>query len=359
MLELFKPKPAPVDPQPLPWPDLQEARKDEPSAYLASSGLSAAVNVAINLGKPLLLTGEPGTGKTQLADAIAWQLSRYAGFEMRDRALKFQVGSTSVARELFYSFDRLRQFSDYQIVKDAKARPSYESYLTLSPLGIAFLLAQPENRLYARVPAAFRTEMARPQRSVVLIDEIDKAPRDFPNDLLNELDSYAFSVPELAPVSAGYDLGESALPSVRIDGKWRPVIVITSNSEKHLPDAFLRRCIFFHIDFPDRDTLLEIAMRRLLAASRVGSGVMSRALTFFYELRERPPEPHRKPGTAELLDWLDLMLRVMAGAAEPGVEDITARAETYRGTLSALAKNEDDLKRARAMFDSFFGIQKT
>lgn len=360
MIELYKVEPAPTGTLvAAEWPEASVDRFTDPSGYRPSSDLVAAVNVSLSLGKPLLLTGEPGTGKTRLASNIAWQLSRYPGLAFGRQVLEFNVRSTSAARDLFYSFDSMRRFADIQ----TKNLKGVESYLTFNALGIAFLLSLPENLHYGRIPAKFLPGNEKPARSVVLIDEIDKAPRDFPNDLLNEIDNYRFNVPELAasvpvvnsddPKTRDNGGAMLAVPEIKARAGHRPVIIITSNSEKHLPDAFLRRCVFFHIDFPDQGALTKIVKERFKAPRPILEDLLKPALDFFFDLRECPPTPQKKPGTAEFLEWLDVLNtllngkeardRFLAGEIDPAVAS----------TLTILAKTREDLWRAQGLLVDF------
>ncbi|MFN9290909.1 MAG: AAA family ATPase, partial [Planctomyces sp.] len=215
------------------------------SAYLADQGLRDAVNVALTLGDPLLLTGEAGCGKTQLAASIAYE------FDLGP-PLVFNAKSTSGARDLFYRYDSLRHFHDIQVrgtrelksvdirrLRPVASKTSTErraerpkpvnvlDYIDFQALGLAVLLSKPPEEVAAYLKPRDRDR--GPRRSVVLIDEIDKAPRDLPNDLLNEIEEMEFTVPEIGKrfqAEAGY----------------RPIVIITSNTQKNLPEAFLRRC---------------------------------------------------------------------------------------------------------------------
>jgi len=228
--------------------------------YFADPGLREAVNVALQLRQPLLLTGKPGTGKTLLAYSLALEL----GLE---DPIKFETKSTSEARDLFYHFDSLSRF---HAPSSEKANDGL-SFLQLRALGEAIVrsmdVAQIKNAFGVEEVTHVHPELAdshQPHRSIVLIDEVDKAPRDFPNDILNEIENLYFRIPELQidSVSANLKMGESADLS--------PVIILTSNSEKALPDAFLRRCVFYHIPFPERDRLEKIVRSQL--ASLGGAG---------------------------------------------------------------------------------------
>jgi MoxR-like ATPase len=171
------------------------------------------------------------------------------------------------------------------------------------------------------------------RRSVVLIDEVDKAPRDFPNDLLNELDYFHFSVPELGnePVSA--------------DNDYRPIVVITSNSEKDLPDAFLRRCIYYNLPFPDRETLEKIVARRLGEFAGSSSALYKGALDLFFQLRERSSQLRKIPATAELLDWLLALRKCQNGGASVLTRKLVDK------TLSSLVKTAEDQVKATVIVE--------
>lgn len=315
-----------------------------PSKYLPDDGLVNAVNVALLLNQPLLVTGEPGTGKTDLAYSVSWQL----GFK-DPSPIKFETKSTSVARDLFYTYDNVGRFHAAQTKQGSQ---DSRAYITYNALGKAILLANKEEKVekYFPVrravpkPEEFSDDGTPPEppfvhggqrRSVVLIDEIDKAPRDFPNDILNEIEHMYFKIPELENVE------------VRAEREWHPVVVLTSNSEKGLPDAFLRRCIFYHILPPDYDKLKEIVEARL---NYKGSTV-NEAVELFINLRGPNSLMVKKPATAEFLGWL-AAIRWRAEHHQISDEKGILRKHVdklVKPTLSVLVKNEADLKPAEAI----------
>ncbi|MFO7561009.1 MAG: MoxR family ATPase [Enhygromyxa sp.] len=222
--------------------------------YIVSEDLGRAVDVAVAIGRPLLIKGEPGTGKTLLAVDLARQLD--------SPLIRWQVKSTTKAVEGLYQYDTVKRlhdsrFGDGEVGDIAK-------YIELGPLG-----------------QAFESE----GRTVVLIDEIDKADLEFPNDLLHELDAMSFTIPETGRV---------------VEARQRPIVVITSNNEKELPDAFLRRCVFHWIAFPEREL-----MARIVAVHHpdVEDQLLASALEAFYQLR-RVEGLRKPPSTSELIDWI-------------------------------------------------------
>jgi MoxR-like ATPase len=255
----------------------------DPSLYNPAPGLIDALNAALILGQPLLLTGDPGCGKTEAANYLAWRLGLDGGAEGRqgDAARRFDVKSTTSAKDLFYSFDVIARFYAAQVGEDTSA----ERFLSLNALGRAILEASddPAGGLREQL---LGTAAVEARRSVVLIDEIDKAPRDVPNDLLVEFDKLRFHVPEISRTFA-------AAPDLR------PIIVLTSNRERDLPDAFLRRCIVFSVPFPNDDQLRDIIDRRIPGMKRK---VVDEAVHVARGLRSA--NLRRAPGTAELLSFV-------------------------------------------------------
>jgi MoxR-like ATPase len=296
---------------------------DHPSGYLPDPGLVDAVNVALLLGKPMLLTGDPGTGKTQLAYSVAWQLASRRLINVSSAAVeKFETKSTSQSMDLFYTFDTLRRFHAAQSGGSTKN----VDYITYNALGTAILSALP----YEAIADVVRSDFifTRPKRTTVLIDEIDKASRDFPNDLLNEIEEMYFRVPELGNLSVG------GIKLISED--MRPILFITSNSEKNLPDPFLRRCIYYHIPFPGPDRLKAILLSRLPRLGSLQGRLLADATALFVRLQSE--NLRRKVSPAELIHWLSFMLRRGALHDRPLAE---AEEQALAG-VGALAKDPSD-----------------
>jgi MoxR-like ATPase len=295
------------------WPELLDrSALTDPAGYAADPGLVDAVNVAVSLQQPLLVTGEPGTGKTQLGYSVAHELEL-------PPPLVFHTKSTTTIRDLFYGYDALRHFHDAQFQAGSK---DTEQYIEYSSLGLAILLAIDPDEADPYLPEHLRGR--GPTRSVVLIDEIDKAPRDVPNDMLNELEDMAFTVKETGRTFAA-------------KGDHRPILIITSNSEKVLPDAFLRRCVFYHIPFPDGDRLREIVKSRISPNGGFTEAMTSHAIEHFQEIRSLTLR--KPPATAELLEWITILQRheIDVRNATPEERDVIAL------TYSVLAKSGQDL----------------
>jgi len=258
-------------------------------AYVATDDLTVAVNAAVTLERPLLVKGEPGTGKTELARQVAGAL----GMEL----IEWHVKSTTRAQQGLYEYDAVSRLRDSQLGEDRVH--DVANYIKRGKLWQAF---------------------AADKRVVLLIDEIDKADIEFPNDLLQELDRMEFHV---------YETGET------VTAHQRPVVIITSNNEKELPDAFLRRCFFHYIRFPEMET-----MKRIVEVHFPGlkDRLLTAALTQFYEVRETPGLK-KKPSTSEVLDWLKLLL-----AEDLAPEDLRGDARDALPRLhGALLKNEQDV----------------
>ena len=258
--------------------------------YVATEDLTTAVNAAVTLGRPILIKGEPGTGKTQLAEEIAHGLER--------PLLQWHIKSTTKAQQGLYEYDAVARLRDSQLGDDRVHDIS--NYI-----------------VRGKIWEAFESDV----QPVLLIDEVDKADIEFPNDLLQELDRMEFYVYETQRL---------------VKATHRPIIVITSNNEKELPDAFLRRCFFHYIKFPEKETMERIVDVHF---PKLKKNLLSEALNAFYKVRD-VPGLKKKPSTSELLDWIKLLL----------AEDIppeALRAEDNRKAIpplyGALLKNEQDV----------------
>jgi MoxR-like ATPase len=311
------PPPSRPPPQRLRKPILADAA--DPAGYLPDPGLVDAVNVALVLRQPLLVTGEPGTGKSHLAASVAYQLGL-------DPPLPFETKSTTIARDLFYTFDNIGRF---RAAQTAGASSDPRLFINYNALGLAIVLANEEGAISQALPPGFVHGGRR--RAVVLIDEIDKAPRDFPNDILNEIERLYFRVPELGALS------------LAADAEYRPVVIMTSNSEKSLPDAFLRRCIFYAIPFPDEMRLERIILSRLSGRIAAGQPLLRDAIDFFVALREDEVAMGKRPGTAELLNWLAALLDFGCDSTQP----LAPQGQIVQRTLATLGKMGLDQQRVQ------------
>ncbi len=299
-------------------PLADDSIRTDPSAYVSSDAIRHAVNAAVALGKPLLVTGEAGTGKTQLASRVAWELTpQYA------KPLRFQVRSRSEGMELFYRYDSLRHFQDAQTQKAKEAR----DYIRIEALGEAILRANP-GQAHAREYTTRAPLPDAPMRSVVLIDEIDKAPRDLPNDILAEVEEMKFTIAE-----TGHEF--------QAEASHFPVVILTSNSERDLPDAFLRRCVYLHIDPPNEATLLAIIKARVKPLSHFSEDALHDVIQRYEEIRSQVKR--KKPATDELLSWVKMLdhLRVNPKRVEAGQKEALAL------SYAVLLKDKEDLERIR------------
>jgi MoxR-like ATPase len=294
----------------------------DPQGYDAGAELAQAVNVALALSMPLLITGDPGTGKTQLAFRMAAELGL-------GKPLRFDTKSSSQANDLFFSFDNIRYFAASQLAAGrGQESPHPRNFVRYEALGEAIIRTRAHHEVALLLPSdhvAFA-----PSRSVVLVDEIDKAPRDFPNDLLNQIENLEFTVSELGNAH------------IRADMQFAPIVVFTSNSEKQLPEPFLRRCIYHHIEFPSIDKIDEIVAGRIRDIP-LAQPAFASAKKFFFELRDAGLT--KKPSTSELLDWLRA-LRAAGLDAEAKFSD-PQQIEIAHACLGSLVKTEEDLRRAR------------
>ena len=258
--------------------------------YISTDALSTAVNAAITLERPLLIKGEPGTGKTMLAEEVSKSLGK--------NLIRWHIKSTTKAQQGLYEYDAVSRLRDSQLgdsrVKDIK------NYIKKGVLWDSFVAEE---------------------KPVLLIDEIDKADIEFPNDLLLELDRMEFHV---------YETKENVI------AKHRPIVIITSNNEKDLPDAFLRRCFFHYINFPDHDTMRAIVSVHF---PKIKKFLVDSALKAFFEVRETPGLK-KKPSTSELLDWIKLLL-----AEDIGPEALRAKdsKDALPPLYGAILKNESDV----------------
>ncbi len=262
------------------------------SEYVTSEPLRNAVNVSIALGRPLLIRGEPGTGKTLLAYSIARGLNK--------KLITWNIKSTTKANEGLYVYDTVQRLNDSRFNNKDVSR--IENYIHLGKLGYAF---------------------TSPEQVVLLIDEIDKADVEFPNDLLNEIDEMSFYIPET----------DTTIKAIH-----RPITIITSNAEKELPDAFLRRCIFHYIEFPDPQLMEKIVHVHF---PNIEDNLLHEVVKAFYKLRQID-DLRKKPSTSELIDWLKAL--IAAGIPKENI----ARDLPFTGTLLKKETDHHQLTRVRA-----------
>jgi MoxR-like ATPase len=315
---------APAAPAPLPQRGSVDAT--HPRNYMADQGLADAANTALLLRQPLLLTGEPGTGKTQFAASLSWELGLGAS------VLRFDAKSHSKSKDLFYTIDTLSWF---QVAQSRVETANPLNFISYNALGEAILRANDAANIASIVPPHFK-HPGPGSRSVVLIDEIDKAPRDFPNDLLSEIEELRFHVPELKNVA------------IAADPDFSPIVIITSNSERDLPDAFLRRCVYYDIPFPERDRLIAIVRARLREAVSDDEFLVS-AIALFEELRTPNAGLRKRPATAELLGWITALRRSDPQSPNP----LRTNPGLAKMAIPTLVKTHDDLDRARPIVEAW------
>jgi len=318
--------------------------KSPQSYYLSDTNpLKATIFLALQLGRPLLITGEPGTGKTQLAHWAAWYLSTKSDPNITPflpDPFVFHTKSGSSGKDLFYNYDAISHF------QDKEGKKNVAEFISLSAMGQAICQTRGRNMLLSR----FGLERIRnvnsiegtPHSSVLLIDEIDKAPRDFSNDLLNEIENNRFFIPEMEK-----EISKSE------DRKTRILVILTSNGEKSLPDAFLRRCLFYHVPFPSENDLVAIILQRLGPfLDEIGNNSLVdfkehylRALKLFHLIREKSPV--KPPSTSELLDWLKVLHVeniIKENIDENNIEYLPpARKKALQLSLYTLVKTKEDL----------------
>jgi len=317
------------------------------SNYLPDEGLQAAVEMAIEMEMPLFITGEPGTGKTMLAYWIAQNENYRTKYKLHNELLRFNVKTTTTAKDLLYRYDAIRHFRDS---RRADEELNILNYIHFEALGQAILTA-------------------RTKRHIVLVDEIDKAPRDLPNDLLYEFEKLSFRIEEASkkeledpqfswkdiPSLQGLEVEKPVFDkqhfihfaSKEEQGKGKddikkPILILTSNSEKNLPDAFLRRCAFYHIPFPEnKERLLDILEIKGLYDKKKETALVQEAVDFFLGLRQNAGL-RKKPATAELIAWVELLHSVNINPRKELSADEFRR---LRPSLSLLGKNKEDLDR--------------
>ncbi len=289
-----------------------------PEPYLPSLGLIEAVNVALYLRRPLLLEGDPGCGKTRLAYAVAYEL----GYPL----MECYIHSNHRARDLLYTYDAVRRLYDIQ---EKTAKP-HKEYVSLGPLGQAIQLSEND------------------QPSVVLIDEIDKADIDFPNDLLLTLDRLWFKADEVPESKSESDSKGGFRIDAHKEDKTRkdmwPLIIITSNREKELPKAFLRRCLFYYIPFPDESALQQILVTHFPHLKE--TPLFSLALSRFWQLKKALVQWRKALSTSELLDWIEILERdeKLGKLTVEKLKDVNLKDLPH---LEVLVKTQSDLEALR------------
>lgn len=295
------------------------------ATYEPSKGLIKAGEMAFVLGRPLLLSGKPGTGKTQYAHWLAADKEK-EGFN--PKPFVFSTKSTSVYSELFYNYDAVSHF------RNKSENKSASDFIELTALGKAIICAKGLNTISGELRriAERSIPIDHKHASIVLIDEIDKAPRDFPNDLLHEIENLSFTIKEI-----------SSEPIVLTDQeKEKIAVILTSNFEKGLPDAFLRRCLFYHIEFPHKQELMEIVMRKISMSKQDTELVkqLDDKLSMF-ETIYNYDNIQKKPGTSECIDWINWLFKnKLLGKPFADIEH----------SLVILLKNEADQKNIRSLF---------
>jgi MoxR-like ATPase len=292
-------------------------------SYQPSEGLVDIISMARALGRPLLLTGKPGTGKTQFAKWYAKQPQNDFGHDI----FQFNTKSTSVYNDLFYEYDAISHF------RDKKGEREITDFIKLTALGKAIVCAKGAENIsdenLKKIIAQSDLKDLKP-RNIVLIDEIDKAPRDFPNDLLYEIENLSFTIKEL---------------NLRIileeEQKHNIVVILTSNDEKNLPDAFLRRCLFHYIEFPTKESLIAIIQKKL--DIKEWKDNHQQIIDFFYLIYENK-SIDKKPSTSECIDWINFLknFKDKNGNTNLFDDDYHNDINKFRNSLSILLKKKED-----------------
>lgn len=303
------------------------------SKYIASDAQEYALEAAVAMDQPLLLTGEPGTGKTEMAAWALDYLKRNSGESYYGEVLRFNTKTISRASDLFYTYDALSHFQAANLRAEQTAP---EKFITLNAFGRAIAYSDPSRQDFAE---KFGLELpAQALNSVVLIDEVDKAPRDFTNDLLDEILNYRFAIRELPGFEAQKAEGSKI------------VVILTSNSEKNLPDAFLRRCAFFHIPFPKGEQLRNIVEVHLGKVPDAAQESYRRLIKFFEDARSK--SVRKAPATAELITWLRIL-----NIEKFHVAATAERRRLLERNLSFLVKTKDDLEAIQGLLDEILKEQ--
>ncbi|MBE7385775.1 MAG: MoxR family ATPase [Leptolyngbya sp. SIO1E4] len=316
--------------------------------YLPEPGLVEAVNLAIDLHRPLLLEGEPGCGKTRLAGAVAYELTQKVRQGTKKGNQDFwwpyfswNVKSTSRVRDGLYRYDAVNRLRDTQIVGADPER--LQGFLDESEADKFQKLRQELKQVLQRLmdwekayfkwgPLGEALQWQKNYRPILLIDEIDKADSDFPNDLLLELEEFRFDIPEL---------GQSITPPPE---EQEPIIFITSNREKPLPDPFLRRCVYYYVEFPQKGHLTEIIQQRFESVSKNEAKLIKLAVEQFYAIREilEPQPGSRPPGTSEFLEFLTVILRRAKRTSVDDTVKVVEKLAEHDSLLGILLKTKAD-----------------
>jgi MoxR-like ATPase len=347
----------------------------DPRYYvIEDAGLAKAVNMAIWLQKPLLVTGAPGTGKTQLAFKVAYELAALPpeglnGFTpFLSKPFIFNTKTTSTASDLFYTYDAIGHFQQRSIEQtngEATATTAH-SFIHLNAMGKAVLQTYGKKKILSdpllkelQKLRNFNELADEPLSTVILIDEIDKAPRDFPNDLLNEIEYYEFKIGEL-----NSDLNIRRAPVVDHESSARIVVIMTSNFEKNLPDAFLRRCLFYHIPSPDEEGLYKIVCNRMqpylkaIYKEESEENIEKRFSNLQLKVRKVISEfqlykdkmTEKPPSNAELIEWIKVLEVEDFFEGEINFNDLTESQKIIiKYTLPIIAKSKDDTEKIASL----------